>query len=186
MSIPRSGALALGLLLTFTACGGGGDDDTATATGDTAASSESSEGDTAYQDCLAEQGVELPDFGGGEGGPPEGFDPESGSIPPGGGGQGGLPEGVDQEALQEAMEACADLAPEGGFGGGPGGAGLEALEAYRSCLADNGVEVPESTEGSPPASIDETDPDFAAANEVCAALLPEQGEGASTTTTSEG
>jgi hypothetical protein len=183
---PRSGALALGLLLTLTACGGGGGGgDTAVAASDTSAASDASDGDTAYRDCLAEQGVELPDFGTDGGGPPEGFDPGSGSIPPDGG-PGALPEGFDQEAFQKAMEACADLAPEGGLGAGPGGGGLEAFEAYRSCLADNGVEVPETTEGSPPASIDETDPDFAAANEVCQALLPDQAQGTTTTTMSEG
>ena len=48
----------------------------------------------AFQDCLEEQGVELPDPSDQGGGPPPGFDPN------------------DSE-LQEAMSACQDELPEG-------------------------------------------------------------------------
>jgi len=85
------------------------------------------------------------------------------------------------------VQACASLAPQGGFGGGgQGGAGSgqrgQALQAYQSCLKDHGVEVPTTVAGGPPVSIDRTNPAFAAANEACQALLP-QRPNASTTTT---
>jgi hypothetical protein len=65
--------------------------------------------------------------------------------------------------------------------GGPGGAGVDAsaFRAYTSCMADHGVELPEPGEtGAPPVSVDRDDPEFAEAQETCAALLSEVTESA--------
>jgi hypothetical protein len=125
----------------------------------------SAEAQKAFRDCLEEQGVDLPDdftFGGAAGGA---------------GGAGGLaanlPEGVDIASLQKGLQACADKIPGGLPGpGGAGGAGANnpALTAYRTCLSDNGVTLPENFGQG---GFDPADPAFVAANETCAPLLPE-------------
>lgn len=166
--------------------------------GDDAAAGASAQGSAAgaddlaaFQECLADNGVEMgapPDQGGTEGG-------DAGQMP-------------DQEAMAQAQEACAELAPEGLGQGGPGmgqgGPGGEELTAYVECLADNGVEVElpgsggEPPSGEPPADgeapsdgeagappqggamfgLDESDPEVAAAIEACAELAPEPPSGA--------
>ena len=90
----------------------------------------------AYRDCLAQNGVTLPEggFGGGQGGgtPPSGMPtgaPPSGMTPPSGMPSGGpdggpgmqLPDGVDQATWDAAQQACASLRPQGGPGSGQGG-----------------------------------------------------------------
>jgi hypothetical protein len=170
--------------LSLAACGGG----------DAAAGATSQAGAddfAAFQQCLAENGVEM-------GAPPD----------QGGAGGGDAAQMPDQEAMAQAQEACADLAPEGMGQGGPGmgqgGPGGEELTAYVECLADNGVEVegpgaggePPSGEpptggeapndgeaGAPPEGgamfgLDESDPEVAAAIEACAELAPEPPSGA--------
>ncbi len=135
------GALSL---LALAACSSGGSDDTSSsAAASPAASAAAGGGGTggpggadfaAYRDCLAQNGVTLPDFGGNGGGtppsgmptgaPPSGMTPPSGMPsggPDGGGPNGGgmqLPEGVDQATWDAAQQACASVAPQGGFGGG--------------------------------------------------------------------
>ncbi len=119
----------------------------------------------AYRDCMAENGVTLPDVTSRpSGGPADGSGPPSG-IP------GGLPDGVDQEAFDTAQAACADVAPQGGFGGG-GAARIDdsAMAAFRSCLADNGVEVTDDQFGM--RDLDRQDPDVQAALDTCSPLLP--------------
>jgi hypothetical protein len=95
--------------------------------------------------CLKENGVELPEFKGGEGGPPgtaeggaaEGEMPEPGQMPeggegptgegsegPGAAGEGGPPGGfggAQSESMKKAFEECGVETPE--FKGGPGGEG---------------------------------------------------------------
>lgn len=121
-------------------------------------------------DCLKQHGVTLPaGFGDrGNGGPPNGG-PPNGETPgsfPAGGTPGSLPAGVDQQKLQSAIKAC------GGGNGFPGGGrNREAFQAYTSCLGDHGVKVPKQT-GSTPPTFDRNSAAFAAANKVCAALLP--------------
>jgi hypothetical protein len=160
----------LAALLTLTACGG---DSTADATvqASTAEGAPSAAPDiTAYRDCMAENGVTLPDMGA----PPTAM---PSAMPSGGPGafSGGLPDGVDQEAFDAAQAACADLAPAFGPGGagGPGGSGTidaTALAAFRSCLSDNGVTVAEGQD--PMRDLDRSDPDVKAAMDTCAPLLP--------------
>jgi hypothetical protein len=95
-------------------------------------------------------------------------------------------------ATQAALQACASLRPQGGNGFGGNGTGnpagnSQALQAYFSCLKDNGVDVPDTTatNGTPP-SIDRSSPAFAAANAKCQVLLPQRGDGSTTTTTTQG
>lgn len=188
----RTALVPLALLapLGLAACGGAD-----SAASDSAASGRAaSSGDTAssadmqaYTDCLAANGVELPSR------PTDGSPPEAGGTPP------SMP---DQDAMASAEEACADLAPEGGFGSGGGapgggapGGGADMAE-YTSCLEDNGVTVPEPgqgrgqgappedgsadragtppVDGGSPMGLDTSDPTVAAAVEACASLLPER------------
>ena len=162
----------------------------------------------AWRDCLSQHGVTLPTFTGGDpgsqGGPPpsDGATPPSGvpngstpngstptgSAPAGGPGQGG-PGGnigsiVQDPANAAAVQACASLQPQAGFGTGGQGGGQrgQAMQAYLSCLKDHGVEVPTTVAGGPPVSIDRNAAGFAAANEVCQALLPQRTNGSTTST----
>jgi hypothetical protein len=154
----------------------------------------------AYRSCLADNGVTLPSGGpgngqggpGGDGGTPpsgmpsggpggDGGTPPSG-MPSGGpvNGQGGgfIPDGVDESTWEAAQQACASLAPTGGFGGGGGGQGgpadLTALQAYISCLSDHGVTVPEGED--PLRTLDRSDATVSAAMDTCAPLLPQRGD----------
>ena len=83
-------------------------------------------------------------------------------------------------ANKAAVDACKSLLPTGGFGNG-GNRG-QALQAYYSCLSDNGVTVPTTVAGGPPPSIDRTTPAFTTANAKCQALLPKPRTNSSTTT----
>ena len=127
----------------------------------------------AYRDCLAENGVTLPEMGQTV---PGGERPSAmpSALPSGGPGAfpGGLPDGVDQEAFDAAQDACADLAPVGGPGGAGGPVAIDesAVAAFRSCLSDNGVEVAEDQD--PMRELDRTDPVVQTALDTCAPLLP--------------
>jgi hypothetical protein len=168
-----------------------------------------------YVACLKKNGVDLPANGrifgnrnrqGGPGGegqaggqtPPslalggapqtsvQGQTPAQGN----GNGNGGAPPSFDRQKFQAAQQACASLLPEGvqpfgGFGGG-GGANASAFNAYRSCMSDHGVTLPNRQNGqngeasngsSAPVSIDRNSDTFKAANNVCQALLPNGGQG---------
>ena len=198
MKLKVLGVLAASVFL-LSACGGGSSDGNTAASGDGGGdSANGGDQQAAFASCLEEQGITLPDGAlerpeGAPGG--EGFTPpadgERPSFPTDGSRpEGGFPgisiPGVSDEKLQEAFAACREEMPNGGPGGGGGG---EALQAYTSCLRDNGVDVPETTPGSTPGSRPESggpfgsfedDPNFAAANKKCAALLPTRN--ASTTT----
>lgn len=168
-----------------------------TACGESGADSETAGAeppDDAFVECMRENGIDLP-----EGQFQAGREAVPGEVP-----AGSIlteppdeMEGIDGEAFAAAREACADLAPEGAvMFGGPGGAGIDesAFRAYRSCMADHGVELPEAGPAGaergdgaagaapPEVSIDRDDPEFAAAHEVCASLLPEVTESAPPTT----
>jgi hypothetical protein len=126
----------------------------------------------AYRTCLSQHGVNVPDVGRGQrpqGG--SGADPTPRTAP-------SLPAGVTQQQFQAAQQACASLRPTGGFGGANGGGvrNSAAFRAYLSCLADHGVPVSTTTSTTAPVRqgqlFDRNDPHFAAANQVCMALLP--------------
>jgi hypothetical protein len=127
------GALSL-LALAACSSGGSGDTSSSAAASPTASSAAGGSGTAgggagadfaAYRDCLAQNGVTLPDFGGNGGGgvppsgmptgaPPSGMTPPSG-MPSGGPNGGGmqLPDGVDQATWDAAQQACASVAPQG-------------------------------------------------------------------------
>jgi hypothetical protein len=153
--------LAVGALV-IAGCGGSGGGSSSAATTTTASSSgteaTNAEGgagpggmveiSTEARACLKEKGVELPEFKGGEGGPPgagtggegempepgempgAGEAPEAGEIPKGEGGEGSGPGGeggppagfggAQSESMKKAFEECGVETPE--FKGGPGGA----------------------------------------------------------------
>jgi hypothetical protein len=176
----RTAALATGaglMLLALTACGG-----TSTASSTTrsttapGSAAAGAPGDfAAYRDCMAQNGVTLPDMGT----PPSGMPTSmpSGTPPQGGAGgfPGGLPEGVDQETYDDAQAACASLAPQMGPGGaGPGAVDATALAAFTSCLTDHDVTVPEGGD-DPLRGLDRSDPTVQAAFETCAPLMPAAG-----------
>ena len=147
-----------------------------------------------YLDCMKQQGVELPNgagfqlgAGGGEA-PPGTLQLGQGQAPQGQAGNGAAPPSFDTSKLQAAQEACGDLLPEGANFGGPGGFGgangggvdTSAFNAYRSCMSDHGVTIPERQDNQldqPPASIDRDSDSFKSANDVCASLLPNGGQG---------
>lgn len=168
--------MAAAAALFLAACGGGGGSSA------TATSASASGGDAnAFRNCLKEHGVDVPDNLG-QRGPGQG-QPPAGGQPPTGAQGGGQPFGNDPKS-QEAFNACRDKAPAGGFGGARNS---QAFQAYTSCLRDHGVDVPDPStrtststgQSTPPPTFDRNDPDFAAANQACQALLPTP----STTTT---
>jgi hypothetical protein len=107
--------------------------------------------------CLKEKGVELPEFKGGEGKPPQGGDPpEGGELPEGAeppqGGElpEGAPGGEQFDEQQGAFQECGVEIPE--FKGGPGGAGApntnsaafkKQVNKYVACVRENGYELAE-------------------------------------------
>lgn len=122
--------LLLLLLLTTAACGASGDPS-------------ANPSPTSYAECLAQQGVTIPSGratarpSGSANPRPSGsaFPRPSGSGGPGGG-QGNGQFGQGNEAMQKAMQACANLRPSGAVNGG---ANQEALTAYINCLKDKGI-----------------------------------------------
>jgi hypothetical protein len=169
-------ALALAIAaLVLAGCGGssGGSSTasstTASGSGSEAAAAEGKGGmfniSEEAKKCLKEKGVELPEFKGGEGGPPggaEGEMPEPGERPEGGelpegapeGGEGAPPGGFGGEGSEEmkkAFEECGVETPE--FKGGPGGEGgkpnvnsaafKKQVKEYVACVRENGFELAE-------------------------------------------
>ncbi len=111
----------------------------------------------AYRDCMATNGVTVPDMA--QGPPPS-----------------GLPEGIDQTTFDAAQAACASLAPQGGPGSGagpgtgPGDIDATALAAFASCLSDHDVTLASGADAI--RQLDRTDPTVKAAMDACSALLP--------------
>lgn len=152
---------------------GGGQDDTSGATG---SSVDAEDALAEFAECMRENGIE--DF----------LDPqvdENGAIVIGGpGGAGsGPPDDADLEEIQQAMQACQDLLPQGL---GPGeiseedqAALQDAFLEYAQCMRDNGIDMPDPdfSEGGAFAiggeGFDLDDPEFQAADEVCRPILEE-------------
>jgi hypothetical protein len=126
--------------------------------------------------CLKEKGVELPEFKGGEGGPPSnGEKPEGG---PPGGGFGGKGSGE----MKKALEECGIETPE--FKGGPAGAGgkpntnsaafKKQVNEYVACVRENGYELGEpnfSGEGPVFEKAESESAEFKKASAQCQELL---------------
>ncbi|WP_405142179.1 hypothetical protein OG589_33535 [Sphaerisporangium sp. NBC_01403] len=74
--------------------------------------------------------------------------------------------------MQKAFEACRSLMPQGGYGQGRGprgGMDDSALQAFRSCMKDNGAELPQN---GGMRELKTSDPAIAKALEKCRPLLP--------------
>ena len=188
--------------LTLASCGGGSSKVSASGSAATSTTTTPAGGrgflNSAFTTCLKQHGVTLPaGFGAGRrrggsgapGGVPNGARGGSGRR---GGGFFGGGAGLSS-ADQAAFQACRSKLPAGGFGGGrgfAGGASATQIKAYMSCLSDHGVKVPTSTStpaggsglrrfANPLAGL-RRDPNFAAASQKCAPLLPARGTRAPT------
>lgn len=177
-------ASAVLVVAALAACGGS----TASSSSETAGSSPGaavsgapSGGPTdfaAFRSCMEDNGVTLPDMGGA---PPSGAPGVLPSgMPSGGPGAGGfpgaLPDGVDQATYDAATKACADLAPQRGSGGPGIDVDQSALVAFKACLTDNGVTVPDGDNWM--SALDRKDTTMSAAMKKCSPLLPAGGPGA--------
>lgn len=151
-------------------------------------------GFAAYRTCMAKHGVTLPNRptgtpAGASGGTNNRAAPGSGGGSGGGGSFGRqLPAGVTQQQMDAARQACAGLRPQRS---GQGAFNSQAFQAYRSCMADHGVTLPErptsGTSGSstsappssttPPVAVDRSSPAYQAAAAVCRPLLPQGANG---------
>jgi hypothetical protein len=131
--------------------------------------------------CLKEKGVELPEFKGGEGGPPStGEKPKAGEMPEGG--EGGPPGGFGGEQSEEqkkAFEECGVETPEfkGGAGGKPNtnsAAFKKQVNEYVACVRENGYELGEpnfSGEGPVFEKAESESAEFKKASAQCQELL---------------
>jgi hypothetical protein len=169
----RWSALALitaATAVAVAACGGGGKNGGATPV---ANASGQRGGFQAYATCLSQHGVNLPQFNGSRGprgtarpsARPSGFPT---ARPSGGGNRFGFgdqpPPGVDQATWDKARQACAALLPSAGPGAGQDNS---AVRAYRTCLADHGVQMNGRQD-----QLNTADPKVAQALQVCAPLRP--------------
>jgi hypothetical protein len=133
--------------------------------------------------CLKEKGVELPEFKGGEGGPPSGGEMpqgEAGEKPEGGPPAGGF-GGEGSEEMTKAFEECGVEMPE--FKGGAGGEGApntnsaafkKQVKEYVACVRENGYELAEpdfSGEGPIFAKEESESAAFKKASAKCQSLL---------------
>jgi hypothetical protein len=192
-------ALIVGALVVA-GCGGssgGGSTETSTTTASASGSGGSTKAggmveiSAEAKACLKEKGVELPEFKGGEGGPPTGSSaaggepPEGGEMPEGAEGgppSGGAPGGEKMEEQKEAFEECG-VEIGGGFAGGPGGAGKpntnsaafkKQVKEYAACVRKNGYELAEpnfSGEGPVFEKAESESAEFKQASESCQSLL---------------
>ncbi|MHB1739780.1 MAG: hypothetical protein ACYCXA_09955 [Actinomycetes bacterium] len=167
-----SAALIVGAAITLAACStssGSASTSTAAASASTSTSAKGASFE-AYRSCLAKHGITLPtarprpSASASTGGP-------TGVSPSGHPSFGGLPPGVNQSTFDAAQKACGSLRPAGGFGG-TGAAGLTALQAFRSCLADNGETVPAGTRLATLMQESTVGSKLAAAITTCRPLLP--------------
>lgn len=161
--------LAVGLCaLALGACGGSG------STSASAASSNSEDRDTArlkLTQCLRENGVDVPD------------NPGQGNGGQGNGGRRSLSD-ADREKMQTAMQGpCKEFrqAAGGNISAEDRQAFQDAFQKFAQCMRQNGVDVPDPTQGGGPRgggarqSLNSDDPDVQAAREKCQDDLPQRG-----------
>jgi hypothetical protein len=84
-----------------------------------------------------------------------------------------LPDGVDQKTYDAAQSACASVRPSLGPGGGAPAFDQTAVAAFKSCLGDHDVKVPDGDNWMQ--QLDRTDAAVKAALDTCAPLLPQPG-----------
>lgn len=157
--------VALGLCAAaLAACGGAEAESSsgAPSTSDSSGSGDEDAGRVRLQQCLRENGVDVPDNPG----------------------QGGGRANIDSEKLQEALEGpCKEFQSEG-FGNLSEEDRQEMQDRFQEfsqCMRDEGVEVPDITAGGGPPGggeqLDQDDPDVQAAMEKCQGELPQGGPG---------
>ena len=183
---PLGGLLAAGILLA--ACGGGSTHSASASTAPTTTTTPGGRGRAAlaaFTSCMSSHGVTLPTRPrAGNGGSTSSTTPGAARPRDGGGGFGfggnfanrfnTPPAGVDPTKYRTALTACRSLLPTGTVPNN------SAFQAYRSCLQDHGVTLPASGSSG---TINRNDPKVQAALKTCRPLLPAQGAGRSTTTT---
>jgi hypothetical protein len=80
---------------------------------------------------------------------------------------------LDQRKVQQAREACRELAPNGGQGPQLDAAQQEQLRKFAQCMRDNGVDMPDPAPNGggfgmgDGAAFDQNDPAFKKAMEAC-------------------
>lgn len=149
--VSLAAALMLALGLTLSGCGSDSD----AAAGEDSAETDERDELLAFTQCLRENGMDIEDPAPGEG---LRMQPQEG----------------ERGAMGSAMEACADLRPEGLGPGGGGGAASESMLEFAECMRENGVEEfpdPSGSGGMQMGPEVAEDPDFDAAREECADLI---------------
>jgi hypothetical protein len=147
------------------ACGGSdGDDTTSSASGGSAAASSDERDDARVRliQCLREQGLDVPDDIGESGAPTPNVDADE------------LDAALDGPCAQYRDKAFGDLSR-------PATADAqEKMDKYAQCMRDAGFDYPDVELGSGPPSelheLDQSDPDFQAADEKCADLRVTPGD----------
>jgi hypothetical protein len=124
-----------------------------------------------FAQCMRDNGV--PDF------PDPGPDGRFGQGMLGGGGN------IDRTKIQSALQACQDLAPNGGERRELNPAQQEQLRQWAQCMRDNGVDVPDPDPngglfGNGGLNFDPDDPAFQKAMEACQDKISSFREGAGT------
>ncbi|HEY6758652.1 MAG TPA: hypothetical protein VI318_04155 [Baekduia sp.] len=153
-----------------------------------------------FQQCLKDNGVTLPNRGGGgQGGPPAGGG--NGQPPTGTNGAppaGGFAGRSQDPKTQKAMQACAKYRPQGagrgGYGAGGGGGGngggaggnIQAFTPYLTCLKDQGLDVKVSDGFQALRNLKQSDPKVQAALKSCQAKLPQRPNRGGGSTTAPG
>jgi len=180
------GLLAAGILLA--ACGGGSTHSASASTAPTTTTTPGGRGRgaalIAFTSCMRTHGVTLATRPRARNGSTSSTTPGD-TRPRGGGGGFGFggnfanrfntpPAGVDPTKYKTALTACRSLLPTAGLPNN------SAFQAYRSCLKDHGVTLPATGSSG---TINRNDPKVQAAMKTCRPLLPAQGAGRSTTTT---
>ncbi|MET8159252.1 hypothetical protein ABZT47_23020 [Sphaerisporangium sp. NPDC005289] len=155
------GVAAVATVLLASGCGS----DSAT-TGAQPAPGRTGGAPAAFVECMRKNGVNMPT--GRPGGAPTAQPGGSPSARPSGGPRG---FGTMSPQIRKAFEACRSLMPQGraGQGGRRGGFDPSALAAFRSCMKDNGADLPA---GGGVRRFDTKDPAIAKALEKCRPLLP--------------
>jgi hypothetical protein len=178
--------MVVAIALALAACSNGADDDgVASLSGDQAAGGASpspsmsdEEAAQAFAECMRDHGIEaFPD--------PE-VDADGGGIQfVAGAGEGGEPpDAGERQELDEAMQACEDLLPEGT---GPDSISAEeeaafqdAFLQYAQCMRDHGIDMPDPDFSEGGVSINGGDADptseaFQEADEACKHFLGDIG-----------
>jgi hypothetical protein len=144
--------LAIALVLALAGCGS----DTANSPTSAPSSMDPHERGVKFAQCMRENGIDMPD-------------PE-----PGKGVTMKFGKETSREAVDKAMQACREWAPQGMNGGAADPKQEEAMRKLAQCMRDNGVEAfPDPQDGGirmgPEAG---EDPDFKAAEAKCRQLNP--------------